>query len=97
MGKNPNMIFRELYRYAKSKQTSFIDDDKTDKLDRTIHELSMKDNIYYILYAEAVRKFLIEGYSEDKALRHITQWANYDMASPIKYKGYKLLGLAEVI
>ena len=95
MGKNPSMIFKDLYRSAKTKQ-SVSKENELSGIDRTIYDLSIKNSLYYVTYAEAMRHFLMEGYSEQKATKHLQQWADYDLAWPVKHKGYKLLALGGI-
>ena len=96
MGKNPSMIFKDLCRSAKTKQSVSKKEILTG-IDELIYNLTIRDGCYYVPYNDAIRSFLIEGYSEQKALKHLKQWAHYDLAWPTKYEGYKLLALADVI
>ena len=96
MGKNPSMIFKDLCGSAKTKQTISKKEELTG-IDEVIYDLTIRDKCFYVPYSDAIRQFLMEGYSEQRALKHLKQWAQYDLAWPTKYEGYKLLALADVI
>lgn len=96
MGKNPSMIFKDLYRSAKTKQ-SVSKIEELSGIDKTIYEMTAKDGCYYVPFSDAVKHFLMEGYSEQKAIKHIKQWSDYDLAFPVKIDRYKLLAIGDVM
>lgn len=88
MGKIPSTIFRELYKKAKERNDTIAQIGA----DSPVYTMNQADKCYYILYRDVVQKFVLEGYSEKKALAHIQTWADYDMIA-IRYNGnYKFVG-----
>ena len=88
MGKNPSIIFRELYKKAKHRDsiTSSVNGSSGP------YDMGKQDGCYYVTEKEVIKNFLIEGYSEQKAERHIDQWIEYDIVF-VRYKdGYKYIG-----
>lgn len=92
MGKNPSVIFKQLYKQAKNKEATLSKDGLTG-LDLIIHQMNAKDECFYVPYTEVIREFLIEGYSEARAKKHITQWINHDLLVTNTYGRYKLIGI----
>lgn len=93
MGKNPNVIFRELYRKEKRKRDmiSSVSDAVKDR----ITVMSEQDRCYYIPYRDVIKAFMIEGYSESKAIKHVTTWIDNDLISDRYSEGYHLIGIHE--
>lgn len=91
MGKNPNTIFRELYKKSKERYK------KAESIggSNPIIEMDKQDGCYYIPYKEVVSNFLIEGYSEHKATIHIDKWVDYDLLFIRYSNGFKYVGFAQ--
>lgn len=91
MGKIPSTIFRELYRKSK---------DRTEKIgsadgENPVYAMSKQDGCYYVSYKEVMQRFLIEGYSEKKAMAHIQKWIDYDLIFQRYNNGYKYIGFVK--
>lgn len=95
MGKNPNIIFRDLYRHQKKRmdKISSVSDAVKDRID----SLSEKDKCLYIPYKDVIKAFMIEGYPENKAAKHITTWIDNDLITDRYIEGYHLIGLHEEV
>lgn len=91
MGKNPSIIFRELYRKAKNKEGMITSLNGSNKP----YEMGKEDGCYYVPYKEVVRDFLVEGYTEGKAIKHIDQWVDYDLVFIRFSDGYKYVGFSK--
>ena len=91
MGKNPNIIFRELSSKAENKR------DKIESLKGTnqILEAGIKDKCNYVTYKEVVKSFLLEGYTESRAEKHIKQWLDYDLVTSRYIDGTRFLGFSD--
>ena len=94
MGRTPNVIFRELYRNAKKKI------DKINSLDDNINkpmiaQISKEDHCYYVYYQDVVKAFMMEGYSEEKAVKHIMKWLDNDFLTARYMDKYKLIGIGD--
>lgn len=96
MGKNPSMIFKDLCRSARENYRAYRKGETTG-IEEEIYNLTVRDGCFYVTYSEAIRRFLMEGYSEQKANKHISQWATYDLVCAVRHQGYKLLALSEVL
>ena len=96
MGQNPSIIFRQLYSKAKHRQETIESIDGA-AADNVLYKMNTADHCYYLFYKEVIKEFLLQGYSEQKAEKHIKQWVDYDLASVTYRDGYKLITLAEVI
>lgn len=96
MGQNPSIIFKQLYDRAKHRQETVksIDGVTTDNV---LYKLNAADHCYYLFYKEVIKEFLLQGYSEQKAEKHIKQWIDYDLAAVAYRDGYKLITLLDVI
>ena len=88
MGKNPNAIFRELYRTAKHKAGIVDSVGGTN----TPYEMGKQDGCYYVTYQQVIKSFMIEGYSVQRAIRHIDQWIDYDILFVRYNDGTKFIG-----
>ena len=93
MGKNPNTIIRELYRKAEHRQNVASSTNGTNPL----VEMSKQDKCLYMTYKEVVQNFLIEGYSEQKAIKHIQQGIDYDLAFVRYNNGFKYVGFSKEV
>lgn len=91
MGKNPSIIFRELYRKAKNKE-GMIDSLGGSNVP---HTLGKEDKCLYVTYKEVIKDFLKEGYTENRAIKHIEQWVDYDIIFIRYYDGYKYIGFSK--
>lgn len=91
MGKNPSIIFRELYRKAKNVDgmISSVDGHNTP------YDLGRQDGCYYVNYKEVVKDFLKEGYSEGRAVKHIEQWIDSDLLFVRFSDGVKFIGFSK--
>lgn len=89
MGKNPNTIFRELYKRAR------IRHGKIEKSGgkNPVYDMDKEDGCYYVLNKEVIKSFILEGYSEKRANCHITKWLDYDLIT-VRYDcdGTKYIG-----
>ena len=97
MGQNPSIIFKQLYSKAKHKQRAIESIGGASGTDGLICKMNNKDHCYYVPYKDVVREFLLQGYSEQKAEKHITQWLDYELAWITYCDGFKLMGFADVI
>ena len=98
MGQNPSIIFKQLYKRAKHRQETVESiNGATSAADNVLYKLNAADHCYYLFYKEVVKEFLLQGYSEQKAEKHIKQWLDYDLAAVAYRDGYKLITLAEVV
>ena len=95
MGKNPNVIFRELYRHEKRK--TMMVNSVSDAVKDRIAKLGEQDGCYYIPYKDVVKAFMIEGYPENKAIKHITSWIDNDLITDRYSEGYHLIGFHEEV
>ena len=93
MGKNPNVIFRELSIKAKHKQKVIGSID--DKIPSAVYLANVQDGCFYVPYEVVVKRFLIEGYSAPKAEKHINQWLDYDMIGLRYIDGSKFIGFSD--
>lgn len=91
MGKNPNTIFKEIYRKAKHRQEAIV---STGNTNDTI-KMSNQDKCLYVPYKEVIKEFLMEGYPEQRAIKHIDQWIDYDLIFVRYSDGYKYIGLTQ--
>lgn len=91
MGKNPSIIFRELYRKAKNRDGMIASVNGSN----TPHNLGKQDDCYYVAYKEVIKDFLKEGYAESKAIKHIEQWIDYDLVFVRFDEGYKYIGFSK--
>lgn len=91
MGKNPSTIFRELYIKAKHRKGV------ADSVDGTnaVTEMERQDKCLYVTEKEVIQNFMIEGYSELRANRHILQWIDYDLLFVRYNNGYKYIGFSK--
>ena len=92
MGKNPNVIFRELYRKAKKRHDAVIMTGAEKDFRVSMEE---QDHCYYTAYNQVVKAFIIEGHSEQKADKHIMQWVDNDLLSIRLYDGWRYIGFYE--
>lgn len=89
MGRTPNVIFRELYKQQKKKTDAIRAQGAT----TPVMKMNEEDHCLYVLYQTAVKAFMMEGYSEQKAIKHITTWLDNDFLR-IRYDGvYRYLGI----
>lgn len=91
MGKNPSTIFRELYRKAKNKE-AWADSTGSTNI---VLQMGKQDGCVYVTEKEVMQKFMIEGYSEIRANKHILQWIDYDLLFVRYNNGYKYIGFAK--
>ena len=91
MGKNPSTIFRELYKKAKHRKGVA---DSVDGSNAVI-EMERQDKCLYVTEKEVIQCFMIEGYSELRANRHILQWIDYDLLFVRYNNGYKYIGFSK--
>ena len=91
MGKNPSTIFRELYRTAKHREGKYTSMGGTNGL----LEMSKQDGCVYVTEKEVIQSFMIEGYSELRANKHILQWIDYDLLFVRYNNGYKYIGFSK--
>ena len=94
MGKNPNVIFRELSIKAKQKQKAI--DSHANVIPTSIHLANIQDRCIYVPYETVIKTFLIEGYSAPKAEKHINQWLDYDMIGLRYIDGSKFIGFSDL-
>lgn len=90
MGKNPSTIYKEIYRKAQHRQDTIT----SQGLKTPITEMNAQDKCLYVLYKEVVKEFLLEGYSEQRAIKHIDQWIDYDLIFTRYSDGYKFVGFS---
>ena len=91
MGKNPSTIFRELYRKAKNREARVSSTGgSTVSID-----MGKQDGCVYVTEKEVLQNFLIEGYSEFRANKHILQWIDYDLLFVRYNNGYKYIGFSK--
>lgn len=91
MGRTPNVIFRELYKREKKKSETIraVGAEKT-----PIMIMNEQDHCLYVTQQEVIKAFMMEGYSEQKALKHITTWLDNDfLTARYTREGYKLIGI----
>ena len=93
MGKNPNVIFRELYAKAKKRHELATNADGTTQDPIAIME--KEDHCYYTVYSKVVKSFILEGYSEQKADKHIMQWVDNDILTIRMRNGWRYVGFYE--
>lgn len=93
VGQNPSIIFKQLYSKAKHRQETVKSIDGL-SIDNVLYKANAADHCYYLFYNEVVKEFLLQGYSEQKAEKHIKQWIDYDLVSVAYRDGYKLLSLS---
>lgn len=83
------------------KQLSAIAKDSTEKIkstgspiddDRVLMKANERTGNYYLMYDRAIRAFLIAGYSESAAEKHITAWRDYDLIDVWYLDKYKIIG-----
>lgn len=83
------------------KQLTAIAKDRTEKIKSTgtpasdsqvLMKAHEKTGNYYLMYNDAIRSFLIAGYSEKIAMKHIDSWKDYDLADIWYLDKYKLIG-----
>ena len=91
MGKNPNTIFRELYRKAKNREAKAISVGSTN----SVLEMGKQDGCVYVTEKEVIQNFMIEGYSELRANKHILQWIDYDLLFIRYNNGFKYIGFSK--
>lgn len=90
MGRTPNVIFRELYKQQKKKNDAI----KAQGAETPFMKLNEEDHCCYVIYQEAVKAFMMEGYSEQKAIKHITTWLDNDfLTTRYTDTGYRLIGI----
>ena len=93
MGKNPNVIFRELYVKAKRRHGLALNEDGSTQDPIAIMEL--EDHCFYTTYSKVVKCFILEGYSEQKANKHIMQWVDNDILTIRTKNGWRYVGFYE--
>ena len=93
MGKNPSIIFRELTKQAKHRQKAIGSVDGSTK--SNLYKANEQDHCFYVLYKDVVKNFLIEGYSEYRAEKHINQWIDYDIIGVRYIDGIKYIGFSD--
>ncbi len=91
MGKNPSTIFRELYRKAKNREGKANSTGFTN----AVMEMGKQDGCVYVTEKEVIQNFMIEGYSELRANKHIAQWIDYDLLFIRYNNGYKYIGFTK--
>ena len=91
MGKNPSTIFRELYRKAKHRNGIIGSVEGSNPA----YEMNMQDGCFYVTEKEVIKDFLLEGYSESRANKHIDQWIEYDILFVRYWNGYKYIGFSK--
>ena len=83
------------------KQLSARAKDSTEKIKSTgypigdsqvLMKANEKTGNYYLMYDEAIRAFLIAGYGESAAEKHIKLWKDYDLADVWYLDKYKIIG-----
>ena len=83
------------------KQLSAIAKDRTEKIKsmgtpvqdtQVLIKANDQTGMYYMLYDDAIRSFLIAGYSENTAQKHINTWKDYDLADVWYLDKYKIIG-----
>lgn len=94
MARLPASVLKELAAKAidrAEKATSAVNENDNSTLGPLMLAHKETGN-YYLMYNDAVRAFLIAGYSEKTAEKTIKSWYDYDLIS-IMFKGsYKLIG-----
>ena len=97
MAKLPASLLKQLSAKAK---------DSTEKIRSSGHpvgdlQVLMKANEktgnYYLMYDEAIRAFLIAGYGETAAEKHIKLWKDYDLADVWYLDKYKIIGFNSIL
>lgn len=92
MARLPASILKQLSAKAK---------DSTEKIkslgvptgdNQVLMKANEKTGNYYLMYNDAIRSFLIAGYSENAAEKHINAWKEYDLADVWYLDKYKIIG-----
>lgn len=83
------------------KQLSALAKDRTEKIKSTgdpigesqvLMKANEKTGNYYLMYNDVIRTFLIAGYGETTAEKHIKLWKDYDLADVWYLDKYKIIG-----
>ena len=94
MAKLPASLLKQLSARAK---------DNTEKIkslgnpvgdNQVLMKANEKTGNYYLMYDDVIRSFLIAGYGESAAEKHIKLWNQYDLTDVWYLDRYKIIGFA---
>ena len=91
MAKLPSSILKQLTARAKEK-TKKINSQDIDVSNTPLIKAHNKTGNYYLMYDDAIRSFLITGYTENAAEKYIKLWTEYDFVDVWYLDTYKLIG-----
>lgn len=92
MGKNPSVIIREQAAKAKRRLEKIRDSHSPGGI---LYEESQKNNCYCGYYNDLLKAFMIEGYSQKKAEKHINEWVDNDFLWIGTRGGYEIVGYGD--
>jgi hypothetical protein len=96
MAKLPSSILKQLTARAKDKTKKIKSLEGTDASDTVLIKAHDKTGNYYLMYSDAIRSFLVAGYSENAAEKYIKTWNEYDMTEVWYLDTYKIIGFNTV-
>ncbi len=92
MAKLPASILKQLSAKAKDSTEKIKSLGEPTGDTQVLMKANAKTGFYYLLYNDAIRSFLIAGYSENAAEKHIKAWKEYDLADVWYLDKYKIIG-----
>ena len=92
MAKLPASILKQLVAKAKDSTEKIRSTGNPTGDNQVLMKANEKTGNYYLMYDDAIKSFLIAGYSENAAERHINVWKDYDLADVWYLDKFKIIG-----
>lgn len=92
MARLPSSILKQLTARAKELNERMLSIDGSSPEDHILLEAHESTNNCYLMYDDAIRAFIIAGYSEPAAEKYINFWKDYGLTDVWYLHTYKIIG-----
>ena len=88
----PATILKQLTAKAKDSTEKIKSTGNPTEDSQVLMKANIKTGNYYLMYDNVIRSFLMVGYSESSAEKHIASWRKYDFVDIWYLDKYKIIG-----